>query len=120
MHFTSTFFTAVLAVSVATGQSTPDFNQTEVDDFCNSPGQPCDLLKRAADAVADANAFAWAEPNAEPKHHWCYMRGQGCSKAKRSAVAMAEAVAEAYAEAMPEAGKSTTIQTLGVIVVLTM
>ena len=120
MHFITTFIAAALAVSTVSAQATPGFNQTEIDDYCNSPGQPCNLLKRAADAVADANAFAWAEPTAEPRRHWCYIRGQGCSKAKRSAVAMAEAVAEAYAEAMPEAGKFEDITFEGTIGLLTL
>ena len=119
MHFTTTFVAAVLAVSTVSAIALPvnetnlytdevdetsPYTAEDLEEYCNSPGQPCDLFKRTADAVADAEAHPWAAPSAEAgRHKWCFAPGQACGKAKRSALAMAEAVASAYAEAMPNA-----------------
>lgn len=87
------------------------------------------ILKRAADAVAEAMAEATPSPGrdlcyrtgepcskapeaqaaVDPEARPCFAPGQPCSVAKREALAAAEAVAEAEAIANPdpEAGKSS-------------
>ncbi|KAI4178918.1 MAG: hypothetical protein L6R41_008142 [Letrouitia leprolyta] len=99
MKVTSIVFAALLAVASAeAAAATPK----SAEEICNLPGQPCNKMKRAAEAVAEAIA----EPEADPKYNghlrWCYRRGQACGKAKRDALALAEAVAEAHAAANPQ------------------
>ncbi|KAK7521882.1 uncharacterized protein IWZ02DRAFT_511465 [Phyllosticta citriasiana] len=83
--------------------------------FCLQPGQPCDKVKRAADAAA----VALAAPNAEADPKWkgptkgwvgriwrfCQKPGQPCRMAKRHADAIADAVSDAYAAAGAEASE---------------
>lgn len=104
MKITYLVYAALLAIASAQEAAIPESSQ----DVCNLPGLPCNKLKRAAEAVAEAMAEpeALAEPEAEAKKkyrtHFCHRRGEACSKAKRDALALAEAVAEAHAAADPE------------------
>lgn len=93
MKITSIVYAALLAVaSVEAAATTPSS-----EEVCNLPGQPCDKMKRAAAAVAEAVA----EPEAY-RTHFCYRPGEACAKAKRDALAIAEAVADAHASANPQ------------------
>jgi len=109
MKFTTIIYATLLAVAsvdaAATAAPLPAQDVEAVNQFCHSPGQPCNKLKRAAEAIAEAMADPAANPvaMADPVHHFCYRPGEPCSKAKRDALAMAEAVAEAYAAAAPTA-----------------
>jgi hypothetical protein len=51
---------------------------------CGDAGGPCQKLKRAAEALAEAVALPEAQP-------WCTHPGQICTKEKRDALAIAEA-----------------------------
>lgn len=102
MKVTSIVYAALLAVaSVEAAATTPSSEGPAItpssEDVCNLPGHPCDKMKRAAAAVAEAVA----EPEAY-RTHFCYRRGEACAKAKRDALALAEAVADAHASANPE------------------
>ncbi|PYI09055.1 hypothetical protein BO78DRAFT_309097, partial [Aspergillus sclerotiicarbonarius CBS 121057] len=76
--------------------------------WCYLPGQPCTMIKRAADASgevkrsADALAEAIAEATPETLQKWCYLPGQPCTKIKRAVEAGSEVKrsADAFAEAM--------------------
>ncbi|MCJ1311109.1 putative serine/threonine protein phosphatase [Agyrium rufum] len=107
MKFTTVIVaTAFAAVASAGTLTNTDPHPNAVQDYCNEPGQPCEVFKRAAAAIAEANADPEADPEAVAKkgvHHFCYRVGEPCSKAKRNAIAMAEAVAEAHAAAQPDA-----------------
>ncbi|ELR03405.1 hypothetical protein VC83_06943 [Pseudogymnoascus destructans] len=74
--------------------------------FCWRLGQPCDKVKRAAEAFAEAfdepiaEAEAFDEPIAEAEASaFCWRPGQICEKAKRAALALAHTVADANPEA---------------------
>ncbi|KAK7542317.1 uncharacterized protein J3D65DRAFT_664713 [Phyllosticta citribraziliensis] len=108
MKVTSVIAGAITIVG-AYAAATPDAQA-----FCLQPGQPCDKVKRAADAAA----FALAAPNAEadpkkgPTKGWvgriwrfCQKPGQPCRMAKRHADAIADAVSDAYAAAGAEASE---------------
>ena len=81
-------------------------------DECYAAGGPCNTLKRAAEAAAEAMAEASPDPK-ELGPHQCVGRGDicfktkrdfcgtMCIKAKRDALALAEAVAEAAPYANP-------------------
>ena len=95
MKITSIVYAALLAVATVEAAATTPSSE----EVCNLPGQPCDKMKRAAEAVAEAVA----EPEARRyRTHFCYRRGEACAKAKRDALALAEAVADAHAAANPE------------------
>ena len=98
MKVTSIVFAALLAVVSAEAAAAPQ----SAEEVCNLPGQPCNKMKRAAEAVAEAMAEPEADPEARYNKHFCYRRGETCAKAKRDALALAEAVAEAHASANPE------------------
>ncbi|KAK8218426.1 hypothetical protein IWZ01DRAFT_563769 [Phyllosticta capitalensis] len=110
MKVTSVLFAGALTIAGASAAAAPNAQA-----FCQMPGQACSKLKRAADAAA--NALAYANPDASPEAeakkrkglhfcyfpasrlHFCYFPGKPCSKAKRHADAIADAVADAYAAA---------------------
>lgn len=100
MKINSLICAAILAAVSVNAISTVESG----DKVCSQPGQPCDKMKRAAEAVAEA--VAESEADARFRHHFCYRRGEACFKAKRDALALAEAVADAHAAAnpVPEAG----------------
>lgn len=115
MKVTSIIFTTMVAVASVEALATPqqEAPDTDVDvilapdahailEYCTTPGQPCDKMKRAADAAANAVAEPFPVPDAS-HHIWCWRPGQPCNKAKRDALALAEAVADAHASANPEA-----------------
>ena len=102
MKALSLFYATLLAA--ASVQASPI---ADAEAWCNRPGQSCGKLKRAADAAAEALAFAEPEPVAEADaaaEAWCSRPGQSCGKAKRAADALADAdaVADAYAAANAE------------------
>lgn len=107
MKLTSIIFTAAVAVAsveaLAAPQQAPDIEL--IKQQCSSPGNPCDKMKRAADAAADAAADVVGQFPEPPVPHqiWCWRPGHPCNKAKRDALALAEAVADAYASANPDA-----------------
>ena len=47
---------AVVSVQAAAPTQTTDVNTLSADEVCNLPGQPCNKMKRAAEAVAEAVA----------------------------------------------------------------
>ena len=101
MKVSSLLFGALLAVASVEAAAIPvaDASPSSLLDFCNRSAQPCSKLKRAAEALAEA------DPEADPArfhHHPCYRNGQPCIKAKRDALALAAAVADAMAEAEAE------------------
>ena len=65
---------------------------------CFASGRPCTVLRRAAEAAAEAMAEA-----DQGTIHRCFLNADHCMKAKRDALAFAEAAAEAAALAEPEA-----------------
>ncbi|PYH40521.1 mating alpha-pheromone PpgA [Aspergillus saccharolyticus JOP 1030-1] len=79
-----------------------------VQKWCYLPGQPCAMMKRAADVTgevkrsADALAEAMAEASPSKLQKWCYLPGQPCQKIKRAAEVVDEVKrsADALAEAM--------------------
>ena len=107
MKLISIIFTATVAVAsvkaLAAPQEEPDIEL--IKEYCSSPGNPCDKMKRAADAAADAAADIVGQFPEPPMPHqiWCWRPGHPCNKAKRDALALAEAVADAYASANPDA-----------------
>ena len=126
MKFTSIIYATLMAavtVQAAAPAQTTDVNVLSADEVCNLPGHPCNKMKRAAEAVAEAMAepeavagraslinllvctmLTWStlDPKRRYRFRFCYRRGEACSKAKRDALALAEAVAEAHASANPE------------------
>ncbi len=53
------------------------------EEICHQAGGPCEVVKRAANAAAEAMAVA--DPGwKDPAHHQCYGRGGMCFKAKRA------------------------------------
>ena len=87
-----------MAVTSIEAAATPiaDASPSALLEFCNRSAQPCSKLKRAAEAIAEA------DPKLGFHRHPCYRNGQPCIKAKRDALALAAAVADAMAEAEPE------------------
>lgn len=51
---------AAVSVQAAAPAQTTDINVLSADEVCNLPGHPCNKMKRAAEAVAEA----MAEPEA--------------------------------------------------------
>ena len=99
MKSTSIIFTTLLAIASVKGAATAD-PAPEAQTYralCHQPGEPCSMLKRAAEAAAEAIA------GPQSCDGECYRAGEVCSKVKRDALALAEATAEAYAAADPEA-----------------
>ena len=96
-------------LGAAFAAAVPDITSNEAAEYCNSPNQPCDKLKRAASAVASALADPAPEALADAHRHvWCYRPGEPCFKAKRDALALADAVAKAHPQEAPtEDGKHT-------------
>ncbi|GLA30757.1 hypothetical protein AnigIFM63604_011689 [Aspergillus niger] len=82
--------------------------------WCVLPGQPCNMIKRAADASgevkrsADALAEAIADATPETLQRWCVLPGQPCNKIKRAVEAGSEVKrsADAFAEAMADIDES--------------
>lgn len=106
MKVLSIVYTALLAVASAEAVANPAPDAEAMQRFCHRPGQGCSKLKRAADAAAEALAFAAPVADADADiQHFCHRPGQGCSKAKRAAEALAYAIADAnaVANAAPEA-----------------
>lgn len=62
---------------------------------CLHVGQPCNKMRRAAEAAKDAITITQAIPD-NIKDEWCYESNGPCAKAKRDALALADAVAEAH------------------------
>lgn len=106
MKVLSIVYTALLAVASVEAVASPSPDAEAIQRFCHRPGQGCSKLKRAADAAADALAFAAPIADADAGiQRFCHRPGQGCSKAKRAAEALADAIADAHAvaDAAPEA-----------------
>jgi len=106
MKVLSIVYTALLAVASVEAVASPSPDAEAIQRFCHRPGQGCSKLKRAADAAAEALAFAAPVAEADARiQRFCHRPGQGCSKAKRAAEALADAIADAHAvaDAAPEA-----------------
>lgn len=99
MKFTSTIITTLLAFASVEGAAIADPASEAMSSrgYCYQSGEPCSMLRRAAEAAAEAIA------DPQSCHGYCYRAGEPCSKAKRDALALAEATAEAFAAADPEA-----------------
>ena len=100
MKFTVLVFAAMLAVASAEATAASPSPQ-EIEDYCNSSGQPCDKFKRAAELIGAANM----EPRSPHRH--CYRPGEPCYKAKRDAAALADALAAAHVDSEPDAAPGT-------------
>lgn len=109
MKVTSIVFAALLAVASAEAAAAPQ----SAEEICNLPGQPCNKMKRAAEAIAEAIAEPEADARRKynPHFRFCHRRGEACAKAKRDALELAEAVADADASANqePELGESFSL-----------
>ncbi|MCJ1412892.1 putative serine/threonine protein phosphatase [Ptychographa xylographoides] len=110
MKVTSVLYAALLAFATVDAAAAPAAapDAEAVHRWCYRVGEPCNKLKRAADAIAEA--VAEPVPEAAPVHRWCYRVGEPCNKAKRDALSMAEALAEAHAAAMPAPKASKTFR----------
>ena len=87
---------ATLALASPTALAAPE---PDALSWCKRRGEPCDILKRSADAMAEALAAPDPGPLADADaaaRVWCWRPHEPCSKAKRDAIALAEAVAEAH------------------------
>jgi hypothetical protein len=90
MKYLANLCLAILVV----GANSAAIAVAEPEPICWRPGQPCGIVKRAAEAFAEAIA----EPIAEPI---CWRPGQPCGKVKREAEAEAEAAAICWRPGQP-------------------
>ena len=99
MKLKSIIFTLLLAIASVGGAAIADPAHEAMNsrEYCYRTGGPCSILKRAAEAAAEAIA------EAQSCDGFCYRAGEPCSKARRDALALAEATAEAFVAADPEA-----------------
>jgi hypothetical protein len=88
MKVTQAIFSALVAVASVNAAATPLANPSpvEVRDFCFSAGNPCSILKRAAEAVDEVLADPVVRRDASAAN-FCHLPGEPCAKAKRDASA---------------------------------